>query len=133
MYGPEAEDFIYYLTLYNENYPMPALPVPEATPRHGSRDRSRAGSCAASTAMSAQRGSGPDGGGRLGRQPVGHDPVLRHGLAGGDARPASCSPPSGTWPPSAWSVTSYKALREDGLEVERWNRLHPAAHAGCPT
>ena len=25
----------------------------------------------------------------------------------------------------AWSVTSYKALREDGLEVERWNRLHP--------
>ncbi|MHB8457973.1 MAG: pyruvate dehydrogenase (acetyl-transferring), homodimeric type, partial [Acidimicrobiales bacterium] len=26
MYGPEAEDVIYYLTLYNENYPMPSLP-----------------------------------------------------------------------------------------------------------
>ena len=26
MFGPEAEDCIYYLTLYNENYPMPALP-----------------------------------------------------------------------------------------------------------
>jgi len=24
-----------------------------------------------------------------------------------------------------WSVTSYKALRTDGLEVERWNLLHP--------
>ena len=29
MYGPEAEDCIYYLTLYNENYAMPAFPVPE--------------------------------------------------------------------------------------------------------
>jgi len=24
-----------------------------------------------------------------------------------------------------WSITSYKALRRDGLEVERWNMLHP--------
>jgi len=24
-----------------------------------------------------------------------------------------------------WSVTSYSELRRDGLEVERWNRLHP--------
>ena len=24
-----------------------------------------------------------------------------------------------------WSVTSYKALHRDALEVERWNRLHP--------
>ena len=24
-----------------------------------------------------------------------------------------------------WSVTSYKALRRDGLEVDRWNMLHP--------
>ena len=24
-----------------------------------------------------------------------------------------------------WSATSYKALREDALGVERWNRLHP--------
>ena len=24
-----------------------------------------------------------------------------------------------------WSATSYKALREDALSVERWNRLHP--------
>ena len=24
-----------------------------------------------------------------------------------------------------WSATNYKAMREDALEVERWNRLHP--------
>jgi pyruvate dehydrogenase E1 component len=24
-----------------------------------------------------------------------------------------------------WSVTSYKELRRDALEVDRWNRLHP--------
>ncbi len=29
----------------------------------------------------------------------------------------------------AWSVTSYKALRDDALEVERWNRLHPGEPA----
>jgi len=26
-----------------------------------------------------------------------------------------------------WSVTSYKALREQAMETERWNRLHPEA------
>ena len=26
MYGPNPEDVFYYLTLYNENYPMPAMP-----------------------------------------------------------------------------------------------------------
>jgi pyruvate dehydrogenase E1 component len=25
-----------------------------------------------------------------------------------------------------WSVTSYKALYTDGIETDRWNRLHPA-------
>src|SRR5262249_5087918 len=25
-----------------------------------------------------------------------------------------------------WSVTSYKELRRDALEAERWNRLHPS-------
>ena len=26
MYGPEPEDCFYYLTLYNENYSLPAMP-----------------------------------------------------------------------------------------------------------
>lgn len=31
-----------------------------------------------------------------------------------------------------WSVTSYKRLREEALEVERWNRLHPAEERRTP-
>ena len=32
----------------------------------------------------------------------------------------------------AWSATSYKSLREEALEVERWNRLHPIETARVP-
>ena len=32
----------------------------------------------------------------------------------------------------AWSVTSYKSLREDAISVERWNRLHPREEARVP-
>ena len=31
-----------------------------------------------------------------------------------------------------WSVTSYKELRRDGLEVERWNLLHPGEEPRVP-
>jgi len=31
-----------------------------------------------------------------------------------------------------WSVTSYKALREDALAAVRWNRLHPSDLARTP-
>jgi len=31
-----------------------------------------------------------------------------------------------------YSVTSYQQLRNDALEVERWNRLHPAERARVP-
>ena len=31
-----------------------------------------------------------------------------------------------------WSATSYKALRDEALGVERWNRLHPEPGAARP-
>jgi pyruvate dehydrogenase E1 component len=31
-----------------------------------------------------------------------------------------------------WSVTSYKALYTDGIETERWNRLHPGSKPRVP-
>src|SRR5947209_7530653 len=31
-----------------------------------------------------------------------------------------------------WSATSYKALRDEALGVERWNRLHPSQSARTP-
>ncbi|NBW91261.1 MAG: pyruvate dehydrogenase (acetyl-transferring), homodimeric type, partial [Actinobacteria bacterium] len=31
-----------------------------------------------------------------------------------------------------WSATSYKTLREEAIEVERWNRLHPTETPRIP-
>ena len=31
-----------------------------------------------------------------------------------------------------WSVTSYKALYSDGIETDRWNRLHPGEKPRVP-
>jgi pyruvate dehydrogenase E1 component len=31
-----------------------------------------------------------------------------------------------------WSATSYKALREEALATERWNRLHPSQEPRTP-
>jgi pyruvate dehydrogenase E1 component len=31
-----------------------------------------------------------------------------------------------------WSATSFTELRRDGIEVERWNRLHPTEEARVP-
>jgi pyruvate dehydrogenase E1 component len=31
-----------------------------------------------------------------------------------------------------WSLTSYNELRRDGLEVDRWNRLHPTESPRVP-
>ena len=111
MYGEAAEDRFYYLTLYNENYEMPAMPdgAEEGTVRGlyrfapapaGPRRRATilfSGS-AYRAALEAQRVLAED-----------------HDVA------AEC-----------WSATSYKALREDALSVERWNRLHPSQPARTP-
>ena len=35
MYGPQPEDVFYYLTLYNENYPMPPMPTDVEAGHHG--------------------------------------------------------------------------------------------------
>jgi pyruvate dehydrogenase E1 component len=111
MYGPEPEDIFYYLTLYNENYQMPAMPdgVDEGilrgiyrfadAPEGASRPATILFSGTASqAALEAQRLL-----------------ALEHDVAA-----------------ELWSVTSYKALREDALSVERWNRLHPSMHDRTP-
>jgi pyruvate dehydrogenase E1 component len=126
MFGPEAEDCIYYLTLYNENYPMPALPVPEG-------DEATQQAAAADIREGILRGiyryAGPAAGAAPGRAAT----ILFSGPAWQAAMQAREILAS-DWGVSAeaWSVTSYKALREDGLEVERWNRLHPESAPRVP-
>ncbi len=104
MYGENPEDIFYYITVYNENYPMP--PKPDGAddgiikglyrfapaPQGPSRKATILFSGTASqAALQAQQLLAAD-----------HDVAAE-----------------------LWSATSYKALREDALSVERWNRLHP--------
>jgi pyruvate dehydrogenase E1 component len=111
MYGPGPEDVFYYLTLYNENYPMPAMP-------EGVEEGIVQGLYKWADA--------PEG-------PSKRATVLFSGSAQGAARQAAAELAEhydvGV---ELWSATSYKALREEALEVERWNRLHPDKPARTP-
>jgi pyruvate dehydrogenase E1 component len=132
MFGPNAEDCTYYLTLYNENYPMPAFPVPEGD------DAVRQ-----AAVMGLQEGilhgiyryAGPAetrGAGSSERSQRAAT-ILFSGTAWQAAMQARELLAS-DWQVTAeaWSVTSYKTLREDGLETERWNRLHPLSAPRVP-
>jgi pyruvate dehydrogenase E1 component len=102
----EQEDVFYYVTLMNENYPHPAMPegVQEGILR----------------GMYLLR----EGAGKRSRKPrvqlLGSGTILREVLAAADLLESDFGVIS-----DVWSVTSFTELRRDGLEVERWNMLHP--------
>ena len=116
MYGDAQEDVFYYLTLYNENYPMPGMPAGE--------DR-------AVVEDGIVRGiyrfaPAPDG-------PTRPASILFSGTAQAAAREAQqLLAEHHDVAARLWSVTSYKALREDALAAVRWNRLHPTGLARTP-
>jgi pyruvate dehydrogenase E1 component len=107
----EGEDIFYYLTIYNENYDQPAQPP-------GSHDGILRGLYRWAPA--------PDG---LANQAT----IVFSGPSQGPARQAA-QELAELWGVGAelWSATSYKRLREEGLEVERWNRLNPTAEPRVP-
>jgi pyruvate dehydrogenase E1 component len=113
MYGPDPEDRFYYLTLYNENYVMPPLPAEGGVEEGIVRGLYRFAPA-------------PEG-------PRRRATILFSGTAYGAAREAQ-QMLAQEWDVAAelWSVTSYKALREDALSVERWNRLHPTQPSRTP-
>ena len=116
--GPDPEDRFWYLTLYNETYPMPALP-------EGRRARPSAG--ASSTASTATRPDPTSTGTTCGPR------CASRGRCGAwPRRPRSML--AERWGVSAdtWAVTSWSRLRTDALEVERWNRLHPGEEPRRP-
>jgi pyruvate dehydrogenase E1 component len=105
------EDRFYYLTLYNENYPMPPMPegldteaVLKGLYRYKAADKGKA--------VAQLFGSGPILNEALKAQAILAD---KYGVA-----------------TDVWSVTSYNELRRNALETERWNRLHPAEPARMP-
>ena len=120
MLGPEARDRFWYLTLYNETYPMPALP--DGPEGEGIRQGIIDGIY--------RQGTAPEVGDR-----------------GGDLRASLCfSGPMWSVAVEAqrvlaerygvaadtWAVTSWTTLRADALEAERWNRLHPESEPRTP-
>jgi len=125
MTGPDAEDRYWYLTLYNENYPMPALP-----PDPDEAERVRLGTV---------KGLYRFGEGAMDRTATGAagEPVRATLLFSGSAWKETVEAQrllAAEWGVDAevWSVTSYKSLREDAISVERWNRLHPGEPARRP-
>ena len=102
------EVVLYYLTLYNEVYPMPAMP-----------DGAEEGILKGLYRVGPLEGpSDGDGQGRV--QLLGSGPLLREALRARDLL-AERFQIAG----DVWSVTSYKELRRDALAVERWNLRHP--------
>jgi pyruvate dehydrogenase E1 component len=106
----EQEDLFYYLTLYNENYPMPAMP-------EGVADGILKGIYRFKTAA--------EGPAKV--QLFGSGPILNEAL-----RAQSILAEKYGVPADVWSVTSYNELRRDALAAERWNRLHPGEPARQP-
>jgi pyruvate dehydrogenase E1 component len=131
MSGTEPEDRIWYLTLYNENYRMPALP---ADPDDA--ERVRLGAVRGMYRFDGTDPSDPS-------DTSAHDPGAAGApstatiLFSGSAWKAAVAARrllAEDWGVTAelWSVTSYKSLREDAISVERWNRLHPGATQRVP-
>jgi pyruvate dehydrogenase E1 component len=111
MYGEAPQDRFYYLTLYNENYEMPPM-------ADGVADGIVRGLYRFSAAPDGPRRRATivfSGSAYLAAMEARNLLAAEHDVA------AEC-----------WSATSYKALREEALSAERWNRLHPGKPARVP-
>ncbi len=108
----EAEDRFYYLTVYNENYAQPPMPEGE-----GVREGILRG-------IYKYR---PAENGPAAAQLFGSGSILNEAL-----RAQKILAERYQIPTDVWSVTSYNELRREALEVERWNRLHPAENSRKP-
>ena len=103
----DQEDVFYYITLMNENYRHP--PMPE-----GSQEGILRGM------YLLREGSSPRSRKKPRVQLLGSGTILREVLE-------AASLLEDEWGVAAdvWSVTSFTQLRRDGIEVDRWNMLHP--------
>jgi pyruvate dehydrogenase E1 component len=112
----EGEEIFYYLTLYNENYPMPAMP-------EGSEDGILKGlykfQKGAEKSATQHSGSAAKFGGHK-VQIFGSGPILREAL-----KAAQILADKYDVSADVWSATSYKRLRTEALLAKRWNMLHP--------
>ena len=102
----EHEDVFYYLTLVNEKTAHPAMP-------EGAREGIVKG------LYKLRSGTTFDPKPRV--QLFGSGAILKEAIAAADMLERDFDVSA-----DVWSATSYTELRRDGVEAERWNRLHPA-------
>ncbi|HEY5382391.1 MAG TPA: pyruvate dehydrogenase (acetyl-transferring), homodimeric type, partial [Acidobacteriaceae bacterium] len=107
-----GEDRFYYITMYNEDYAMPAAENIEAIREGILRGLYRF--------KAAEKGEAK-------LQLFGSGPILNETLRAQQILAEKYSIAA-----DVWSVTSYTELRRDALETERWNRLHPAEKERMP-
>jgi pyruvate dehydrogenase E1 component len=112
----KGEDVFYYITLYNENYSMPARPA-DLTDEQISSGIYRL--IAASKLGKTARVKEPV---RL----VGSGSILQQVVAARDLLEKRGIPAE------VYSATSFQQLRVDGLKTDRWNRLNPGAAPRVP-
>jgi pyruvate dehydrogenase E1 component len=101
----EQEDVFFYITLMNENYRHPPMPA-----------GAEQGILRGLYLLREAPGDGP----RV--QLLGSGAILLEVLAAADLLERDFGVSA-----DVWSVTSFTELRRDGIEVERWNMLQPAA------
>jgi len=102
-----GEDVIYYITLLNENYLMPAMPP----------------GCEEGIIRGIYQLSSVDAGPHKPHvQLFGSGAILREALRAQQILAERFDVSS-----TVWSVTSYSELRRDCLQTRRWNMLHPTA------
>ena len=106
----EGKNVFYYITMYNEDYPMPEMP--EGVQEGILRGIYKFKSAPKGKATVQLFGSGPILNEVLRAQSILAD---KYGVQG-----------------DVWSVTSYNELRREALSVERWNRLHPSEPERVP-
>jgi pyruvate dehydrogenase E1 component len=122
MMGEHPEDRFWYITLYNENYPMP--PMPEGAEGEAVR---------AGIIQGIYRYAGPA---EVGSQNDGsplHASICFSGpmwQVAMEARRLLAE----EWGVAVdtWSATSWATLRTDAVACERWNRLHPRSPRRSP-
>ena len=101
----DQEDVYYYVTLMNENYPHPAMP-------EGAEEGIRRGMYLFRDAGAKKKAP------RV--QLLGCGTILREVIAAAELLEQDFGVLA-----DVWSCPSFNELRREGMEVERWNLLHP--------
>lgn len=109
MYG-EQENVFYYITTLNENYAHPE--IPQANEGLG---KAKEGIVKGMYLLNSSKASHP-----LKVQLLGSGAILREVEKAAEFLDSEFGVAA-----DVWSVTSFNELRREGLEVERWNMLHP--------